>query len=292
MISGVSIDIGVSLVGTRNAAVTRATPKSRNAVFVLPSDFIRAIPYNKLAQRSKFFIVLFLFFGIRYTNYQIREKSVPPLQEIDALPDLTDQVYENLLEAICTAQLTPETRVTQQGLAESLNVSRQPVLQALRLLRKDGFVVDAGKRGLMIAPINADVIRQTYQVRSVLDGLAAREAARKHLVLDSELIARGRQAGLTGKISSLIEADLNFHQSIYHVSGNSMIKDSAEFHWQHIRRAMGAVVAQLSDVDSIWDEHEGILQAINEGNCLLAEQLARAHGESAGEALASALSRQ
>ena len=69
--------------------------------------------------------------------------AVSPLQQIEALPDLTDQVYERLLEAICTTQLTPETRVTQQGLAESLNVSRQPVLQALRLLRKDGFVVDA-----------------------------------------------------------------------------------------------------------------------------------------------------
>ncbi len=68
MISGVSIDVGVSLVGTRNAAVTKAAPKSRNAVFVLPSDFIRSIPYNKLAQRSKFFIVLYLFFGIRYTD--------------------------------------------------------------------------------------------------------------------------------------------------------------------------------------------------------------------------------
>jgi len=216
---------------------------------------------------------------------------VSPLQQIEALPDLTDQVYERLLEAICTTQLTPETRVTQQGLAESLNVSRQPVLQALRLLRKDGFVVDAGRRGLMVAPINPDVIRQTYQVRSVLDGLAAREAARQDLALDSELIARGRQAGLSGKISSLVKADLNFHQSIYQVSGNPMIKDSAEFHWQHIRRAMGAVVAQLSDVDVIWNEHEAILQAINAGDSTLAERLARAHGESAGESLANALGR-
>ena len=72
MISGVSIDIGVSLVGTRNAAVTRATPKTRNAVFVLPSDFIRTIPYNKLAQRSKLFIVLFYFlvYGIRITKLE------------------------------------------------------------------------------------------------------------------------------------------------------------------------------------------------------------------------------
>ena len=75
--------------------------------------------------------------------YAYMGEPVGLLNQIEALPDLTDQVYERLLEAICTAQLTPEMRVTQQGLAESLNVSRQPVLQALRLLRKDGFVVDA-----------------------------------------------------------------------------------------------------------------------------------------------------
>ena len=213
------------------------------------------------------------------------------LKQIEALPDLTDQVYERLLEAICTAQLTPETRVTQQGLAESLNVSRQPVLQALRLLRKDGFVVDAGRRGLMIAPINPDVIRQTYQVRSVLDGLAAREAAKQGGVLDFGLISEGRQAGQGGKISALIKADLRFHHSIYQASGNTMIRESAEFHWQHIRRAMGAVVAQLSDADVICDEHEAILLAIKVGDSVLAECLARAHGECAGDSLANALDR-
>ena len=91
---------------------------------------------------------------------------MPPLTRIAAEPDLTDRVYEQLLEAICSTELTPETIVTQQGLAKLLNVSRQPVLQALRVLKKDGFVVDKGRRGLMIAPINPDVIEQTYQVRS------------------------------------------------------------------------------------------------------------------------------
>ena len=216
---------------------------------------------------------------------------MPPLMRIAAEPDLTDRVYEQLLEAICSTELTPETIVTQQGLAKLLNVSRQPVLQALRVLKKDGFVVDKGRRGLMIAPINPDVIEQTYQVRSVLDGLAAREAAKRGMKLKSELISDGRQAAADGKISGLIKADLNFHQSIYSLSGNVMIQDSCEFHWKHIRRAMGAVVAQLSNTGLIWDEHEAILMAINRGDAVLAEQLARRHGESAGEALANALDR-
>ena len=211
------------------------------------------------------------------------------LKHIEALPDLTDQVYERLLEAICSGQLTPETRVTQQGLAESLNVSRQPVLQALRILKKDGVVVDRGRRGLMIAPITPNVIRQTYQVRSVLDGLAAREAAKRGVTIKAEFISDGRRAAAEGKISVLINADLRFHQAIYSLSGNSMIQDSCKFHWQHIRRAMGAVVAQFSELNMIWDEHEGIRVAINSGDSLLAEKLARGHGECAGENLAIAM---
>ena len=63
-----SIDIGASLLGTRNAAATSAAPNVRNAVFVLPGDFIRLIPYNNLAQRSKLISGLFLSASIRYTN--------------------------------------------------------------------------------------------------------------------------------------------------------------------------------------------------------------------------------
>ena len=214
-----------------------------------------------------------------------------PLNQIEAAPDLTEKVYESILEAICSTQLFPETRLTQQALAESLNVSRQPVLQALRLLRKDGFVVDSGRRGLMVSPINPNFIRQTYQVRSVLDGLAAREAAKRDARLNDELILSGRKAAASGKISEMIKADLFFHQQIYDISENEMIRETASFHWQHIRRAMGAVLVKLDDTDRIWDEHEEILSAINKGLSKDAETLARNHGENAGESLATALSR-
>ena len=76
-----------------------------------------------------------------------------------------------------TVDLAPGARITQEELAASLDVSRQPVLQALRLLKKDGFVIDAGRRGLMVSPLDAQVIADVYEVRAVLDGLAARRAA-------------------------------------------------------------------------------------------------------------------
>ena len=214
---------------------------------------------------------------------------MPSLRKIEVSPDLTDQVYESLLEAISTAELAPGARITQQGLAESLSVSRQPVLQALRVLRKDGFVIDSGRRGLIVAPIDPSLIRQTYQVRSVLDGLAAREAAKRGAKLNPKMIEDGRRAFAARKISDLIQADLLFHQSIYEKSGNDMIYEAAKHHWRHIRRAMGAVLTSLGDEINVWDEHEQILRAIDQRDAEAAERLARTHAEEAGESLARAL---
>lgn len=216
---------------------------------------------------------------------------MPALRRIDFAPDLTEQVYERLLEAICSGELLPQTRLTQQELAASLNVSRQPVLQALRMLRKDGFVIDAGRRGLMVAPLDPRVIEQTYQVRAALDGLAAREAALRKAHLPEALIAKGRDTAGSRRIASMIEADLKFHQALYDASGNPMISEAANHQWQHIRRAMGAVLMQTDIRDTVWDEHARIIDAVNSGDAALAEKLARAHGENAGLAVAGELDR-
>ena len=95
------------------------------------------------------------------------------LVKLQAAPDLVDQVYQALLDAISDGSLAPGARITQEDLAERLAVSRQPVLQALRLLKKDGLVSDAPGRGLRVAPLDAGWIAHTYQVRGALDALAA-----------------------------------------------------------------------------------------------------------------------
>jgi DNA-binding GntR family transcriptional regulator len=72
---------------------------------------------------------------------------MPQLIELESTPDRVEQVWRALLDAICDGSLAPGTRLTQEEIAEQLAVSRQPVLQALRLLKKDGFVVtDEGTR--------------------------------------------------------------------------------------------------------------------------------------------------
>jgi DNA-binding GntR family transcriptional regulator len=213
------------------------------------------------------------------------------LSRIASTPDLTEQVYQRLLHAICDGELAPGTRLTQEELAAALGVSRQPVLQALRLLKKEGFVSDAGRRGLRVAPLEAQAIAQVYEVRMVLDGLAARRAALATAQLDPTVITVGRTAAAGQRIGSMIDADMQLHHMIYAASGNPLIAETANHHWPHIRRAMGAVLQTVGLRHAVWDEHEAILQAINGGEADRAERLAREHCERAGDHIATQLTR-
>jgi DNA-binding GntR family transcriptional regulator len=211
------------------------------------------------------------------------------LQGIETVPDLTEQVYKRLLGAICGGELAPGTRLTQEDLAASLSVSRQPVLQALRLLRRDGVVIESGRRGVAVAPLHPALIGQIYQVRAALDGLAAREAAARGAKLDRSVIERGRAAARSGRVAAMIEADAAFHHLVYGAAGNPLIAESTRPHWHHIQRAMGSALQVAAAREQIWDEHQAILDAINAGDAPRAERLARQHCDAAGRSLSARL---
>lgn len=207
------------------------------------------------------------------------------LLQLETAPDLVDQVYRALLDAISEGSLAPGQRITQEELAERLAVSRQPVMQALRLLKRDGFVHDAPlagaphgrSRGLLVAPLDASWIAQVYEVRGALDALAARLAAARRTRIDPILIRNGREAVRQGKVKAMIDADLAFHSALYQGSANPLIEQSALLHWHHIRRAMGEALRHHSLREPVWDEHEAIAAAVAAGDTERAEVLMREH---------------
>ena len=211
------------------------------------------------------------------------------LVKLESAPDLVDQVYRSLLDAISDGSLAPGERITQEDIAEKLAVSRQPVLQALRLLKKDGFVLDAPGRGVLVAPLDADWIVKVYQVRGSLDALAARLAAQQRFRLDPKLIEAGRKAARGKNVKAMIEADMAFHNAIYGASGNPLIEQSAQQHWRHLRRVMGAVLQHSRQREALWDEHEAIAKAIAAGDADRAALLIEQHSQRASKNLAARL---
>ena len=117
---------------------------------------------------------------------------------LDPLPNLIDQVYARILEAIIDRSLPPGHRIRQNELAEKLGVSRQPVSHALHLLHRQGLVAESGRRGFEVTRLDPERIRQLYEVRGAIDALAARLAAgRAKIRRFGTRAARGRAAGRT-----------------------------------------------------------------------------------------------
>ncbi|WP_338692333.1 GntR family transcriptional regulator [Bradyrhizobium sp. 26S5] len=207
---------------------------------------------------------------------------------LDPLPNLIDQVYGRLLEAIIDRTLLPGQRITQNELAEKLGVSRQPISHALHLLHRQGLVAESGKRGFEVTQLDPRRIRELYEVRGAIDALAARLAARR---VKEDSVARAQleaalEAGRTiddsVPLARLIALDVDFHSAIYRLAGNSAIEEMIAPQWPHMRRSMATVLAELDYRGSAWTEHETIAAHVFSGNAAAAEAAALAHAQTAG----------
>lgn len=212
--------------------------------------------------------------------------------QLEVQPALIDQVHDRLLAAIADGTLASGQRLTQESVAAMLGVSRQPVSHALQVLKRRGLLVERGKRGLLVAPIDSRRIRDLYLVREALDGMAARLAARRVKsgeATDAErrtaqsALAAGRRLGPRSPVARLIDADVAFHSAIHALSGNSAIVETVADQWPHFRRSMGLVLSVSGAYARYWDEHAAILEAVLAGDAARAEERARGHTARAGE---------
>jgi len=203
------------------------------------------------------------------------------VRQLTTQPSLAEQVYQEILSEIVSGRLPEQARLIQDELARDLGVSRHPVQQALLLLRKQGFVREAPGRGLEVTPIDIEFVRNLYEVRAVAEGLASSLAASRSAVqaakFGPKLIEEGRKAERETSVSKLIDADVKFHEFLYEISGNSLIKEMMQPHWLHLRRFMGEVLMRDETPRRIWDQHEEILDAVIRADGPRAEELARVH---------------
>jgi DNA-binding GntR family transcriptional regulator len=215
------------------------------------------------------------------------------MRSLASRPDLIDSAYDALKEAIETGELEPGAPLAQEDLAARLGVSRQPVSHALKLLQREGLVVERGRKGLMVSPIDVTRLGQLYLVRGALDQLAARLAAERvrdqgagaesavRARLDA-VLADGAAAQARDDVEKLTAADRGFHQALYAVSGNPEIGAMADGAWPQIHRSMIVVLADPAYRGRAWQEHRAIADAVLAGDPVSAAEASRAHAEEAG----------
>jgi len=206
---------------------------------------------------------------------------------------LLDQTYRAILSAICDGTLPPGERVTQEGIAQRLSVSRQPVGHALALLKSQGFLKETGRRGLAVAHLDPVFFKAIYELRSAIEPTAVRLAAKnmtEKSKQEGKLVLReGHRAVRTGELHALVQADARFHAYIYELSGNPLFSEVMGHYWNHLRRAMGEVLRSKEEARLVWQEHAQIFDAMAAGDEERAARMIQAHLESAAERVLTAV---
>ncbi|MDL5159371.1 GntR family transcriptional regulator [Actinomycetospora termitidis] len=205
------------------------------------------------------------------------------MADLPQRPSRTDQVFEAIVDDICTGRLTPGAPLRQEQLAERFNVSRQPVQQALLLLRNQGLVREFGRRGLEVTPLERDFVSHLYELRAILDGQAARLAADRRtgewLRHATRIVVAGRQAFDDRSFALMVRNDVEFHRTVVEATANPLLAESAGVMWRNVQRVMGEVLLQGGAPAWVWEDHAAILDAIRDGDGEAAEALARRHAE-------------
>ncbi|RBM14761.1 GntR family transcriptional regulator [Prauserella sp. PE36] len=193
---------------------------------------------------------------------------------------VADAVYERLREMIFTGELSPGARLSVPALAESLDVSRSPVRDAVLRLVQERLASEEPRRGAIVASVGLAELVSIYEIREVLEGLAARlaveNAGRKLVRALKEALDEHEAATRTADLAASTEADLRFHRLIREAAGNPEVIRLLDDVQTQVRLAMRTTTVTAGPRQAI-DDHRAILTAIESGDAVAAEQAARAH---------------
>lgn len=187
--------------------------------------------------------------------------------------------YRMILDAIDRGDYAPGARLVETELAERFGVSRTPIREALGRLETQGVVAHDGRRGMVVASLDHDQLGELYEVRAVVEGLAARLAARHAAPEEIQLLRRLVEEGraVAGDPVALRENNTRFHRQIHLASRNRYLNAMLG----GVRRSMALLTrASLADPGrgaATVTEHDAIVRAIEARDEEAADAAARRH---------------
>lgn len=194
-------------------------------------------------------------------------------------PPLRVVVLEEIRRRIVAHEYAPGERIFEDQIAAELDVSRNPVREALQALEGEGFVELEPRRGARVAQLSAAQAHELFEVREALEGLAARLAARRRTEPEvTELqatVSRGLELAAVGDLTELPNLNTTFHAVLSEAARNEMLAET-------IRRSQHMIEWIYSDgirrrAPDSWTEHARIADAVARGDEDDAERLARDH---------------
>lgn len=184
--------------------------------------------------------------------------------------DLGEKAYRLLYKEIVRCRILPGQDITEAEICEKYQLSRSPVRRALALLAHDGLITPIPRFGFHVSDISLATIRQTYEMRASLEGLAARAGIGRVDVqalraLNKEYV-EGAHAGTHG----MLEVHNRIHGEIYAASNNPILEKVLKQLLDLSNRIayfvpkVGGPAHAGSDVHI--DEHEQLFRALSSGD--------------------------
>ena len=196
--------------------------------------------------------------------------------------NLDQKVYSILKDMIMDRKLLPGQKIPQEKLARDLGISRTPLIGALKFLEQDKLVESVPRRGFFVRLFSKEEMVYIFELREVLEGLAARRAAAK--ITDSQILELDsffkHYAGQTN-ISDYKEyarEDRRFHGFVINVDAKEFLKsillttNIISFSYQ-VLHTEGLVRPPNETIH----EHLAVIEAIKERDSEAAEELMRQH---------------
>ena len=183
---------------------------------------------------------------------------------------------QELRRRIIAGQLRPGERILQQPLAKEMHVSQSVVREALLELQFTGLVESIDNLGMFVADINLKKLLQAYQVREMMEGLAARICCQTASIADvRELTTIAEKiygSGISNDIRKRADLDRRFHDRLFEIAQNEVLRRLAGAY--HIVRL---VVVKDMPHEQVREDHLRIVEAIRANDEDAAERAARDH---------------
>ena len=196
-------------------------------------------------------------------------------------PNLTEQVYEQLIDILIRGELQPGDVIVDRRMAERLNASRTPVREALGRLEAEGLVYKQPSRGVTVSPFSTEAFVELLNVRRLLESEAARLAAgripeEKMDAIRAALEALGKQA--KPSLSDIWDVDDMLHGAVADAAGNTLLAGMI----RDLRRRTHVFNAYRNPVSPKFgvEENTSLLDAIASGDQQRAHDAMAEHIES------------
>jgi len=208
---------------------------------------------------------------------------------------ITDVVHAQLRDAVLNRELRAGEPLSVPSLARRLKVSRSPVREAVLQLVADGLATNEPRRGAVVSVVNDAELLALYDIREVLEGLAARLAAQRmsdavHLRMETAL-ARQRDGVRRRDARIYWESDLDFHGALYDAAAVPRLRRLLEGLADQMRLSLSFLLVDPNLPGHGLKEHEAVLAALANGDAARAEHLMRRHLRKSRDRVAATLKR-